>query len=101
MKKTMILRLTAVVTAVLIAGCCLTGCGKKKRITSQTEETTFGIDVARYQGTIDWKEVAQSGIDFAIIRVGSRGKTDGIIKEDPNGRYNLQEASKAGIKIGA
>ena len=101
MKKTMILRLTAVVTAVLIAGCCLTGCGKKKRITSQTEKTTFGIDVARYQGTIDWKEVAQSGIDFAIIRVGYRGKTDGIIKEDPNGRYNLQEASKAGIKIGA
>lgn len=101
MKKTIILRLTAAITAALIAVSCLTGCGKKKRVTSQTEQTTFGIDVARYQGTIDWKKVAQSGIDFAIIRVGYRGKTDGIIKEDPNGRYNLQEASKAGIKIGA
>ena len=79
MKKTMILRLTAIVTAVVIASCCLSGCGKKDRITSQTEETTFGIDVARYQGTIDWKKVAQSGIDFAIIRVGYRGKTDGVI----------------------
>lgn len=101
MKKTIILRLTAVVTAAVIAGCCLSGCGKKKRVTAQTEDTTFGIDVARYQGTIDWKQVAQSGIDFAIIRVGYRGKADGIIKEDPNGRYNLQEASKAGLKIGA
>lgn len=102
MKKNMILRLTAVaVSAALIAGCFLTGCGKKKRVTAQTEETTFGIDVARYQGTIDWKEVAKSGIDFAIIRVGYRGMTDGIIKEDPNGRFNLQEAFKAGIKIGA
>lgn len=101
MKKTIVLRLTAAVAALVIAGCCLSGCGKKKRVTAQTEETTFGIDVARYQGTIDWKKVAQSGVDFAIIRVGYRGKTDGIIKEDPNGRYNLQEASKAGIKIGA
>ena len=101
MKKRVILRLTAGIAAALIAGCCLIGCGKNKRVTSQTEQTTFGIDVARYQGTIDWKKVAQSGIDFAIVRVGYRGKTDGIIKEDPNGRYNLQEASKAGIKIGA
>lgn len=101
MKQRVIFRLAAGIAAALIAGCCLIGCGKNKRVTSQTEQTTFGIDVARYQGTIDWKKVAQSGIDFAIIRVGYRGKTDGIIKEDPNGRYNLQEASKAGIKIGA
>lgn len=101
MKKTTKLRLTAAICTALLAVGCLSGCGKKKRVTSQTEQTTFGIDVARYQGTIDWKKVAQSGIDFAIIRVGYRGKGDGIIKEDPNGRYNLQDASKAGIPIGA
>ena len=102
MKKKMVLRLTpAAVSALLIAGGFLSGCGKNKRVTAETAETTFGIDVARYQGTIDWKEVAGSGIDFAMIRVGYRGKTDGIIKADPNGRYNLQEASEAGIKIGA
>lgn len=102
MRKKNVLRLiAAIIFAVLIIGCCLSGCGKKKRVTRETDETTFGIDVARYQGTIDWKKVAQSGIDFAIIRVGYRGKADGIIKEDPNGRYNLQEASKVGIPIGA
>ena len=100
-KKKLLLLVSTVLSAVLIVSCCLSGCGKKKRVTNETDETTFGIDVARYQGTIDWKEVAQSGIDFAMIRVGYRGMTDGIIKEDPNGRYNLQEASKAGIKIGA
>lgn len=100
-KRKLIYRVTAIFGAVILTVCCLNGCGKKKRVTKETEETTFGIDVARYQGTIDWDKVAQSGIDFAIIRVGYRGKADGIIKEDPNGRYNLQEASKAGIKIGA
>lgn len=101
MKNRNILRMTAAFLILFICGGCLFGCGKKKRVTKETEDTTYGIDVARYQGTIDWNEVAQSGIDFAMIRVGYRGQTDGIIKEDPNGRYNLQEASKAGIKIGA
>ncbi len=77
----------------------LTGCGKK-RVTKETEETTFGIDVSRYQGTVEWQQVANSGVDFAMIRVGYRGMEDGVIKEDPNGRYNLQEAAAAGIRLG-
>ena len=101
MNNRSILRITVACLVISIFGGCLFGCGKKKRVTKETEDTTYGIDIARYQGTIDWNEVAQSGIDFAMIRVGYRGQTDGIIKEDPNGRYNLQEASKAGIKIGA
>ena len=35
------------------------------------EVATFkGIDVSKHQGTIDWKKVKNSGIDFAIIRAG-------------------------------
>jgi len=37
---------------------------------TESGETTFGIDVARYQGTIDWSQVAASGVQFAMIRVG-------------------------------
>lgn len=72
-----------------------------KRTTAETEKTTFGIDVARYQGTIDWQQVKSSGVDFAMIRIGYRSMDDGEIVADSNGRYNLQEASKAGIPIGA
>ena len=28
----------------------------------------YGIDVSQYQGTINWRQVKASGIDFAIIR---------------------------------
>lgn len=100
-EKTEFCRLMALVLAAALTVSCLSGCGKKRRVTKEKEEQTIGIDVARYQGTIDWGRVARSDIDFAMIRVGYRGKTDGIIKEDPNGRYNLQEATKAGVKIGA
>ena len=69
-------------------------------MTKETDAVTMGIDVARYQGTIDWQEVSQADVDFAIVRIGYRGMTDGKIKSDPNGRYNLQEAAKAGIPLG-
>lgn len=67
----------------------------------ETEEYTTGIDVAKYQGTIDWQQVADYGVDFAMIRVGYRDGTDGIITADSNARYNMQEAMKYGVKLGA
>lgn len=67
----------------------------------ETSDTTMGIDVSKYQGTIDWGKVKASGVEFAMIRVGYRAKSTGEIFEDPTARYNMQEAQAAGIKIGA
>lgn len=67
----------------------------------ETADVTFGVDVARYQGTIDWPTVAASGVDFAIVRLGYRSLVDGVITEDSNAAYNLQQAGKAGLKLGA
>lgn len=67
---------------------------------NETQELTIGIDVARYQGTIDWKQVADAGVDFAIIRVGYRTLQSGEIVADSNAKYNMQEATKYGIKVG-
>ena len=75
------------------------GCSKK-RTTKELDTLTFGVDVARYQGIIDWQQVADSGIEFAMVRVGYRTKVDGEMKEDSCARYNLQEAAKAGISLG-
>ena len=59
-----------------------------------------GIDVSVHQGVIDWKAVAESGIDYAIIRAGYRGSTVGELYEDEQFRYNLEQAKDAGIKVG-
>ncbi|MDE7339978.1 MAG: glycoside hydrolase family 25 [Lachnospiraceae bacterium] len=67
----------------------------------ETSTVTLGIDVSKYQGTINWAEVKASGVDFAMIRVGYRAKSTGEIFEDPAARYNMQEAQAAGVKIGA
>ena len=68
---------------------------------AETDQVTIGIDVARYQGTIDWAQVAASGIDFAMVRVGYRADVSREICADTNAQYNMQEAQKNGIKVGA
>lgn len=67
----------------------------------ENAQATLGIDVSKYQGTIDWAAVKNAGVEFAMIRVGYRAKVSGVIYEDPAARYNLQEATKNGIKAGA
>lgn len=91
--------ITWILSVVLILA--LTGCGGKKRTAQETEQITYGIDVARYQGTIDWEQVSQSGIDYAMVRIGYRSMADGEIKADTNAKYNMQEAQKYGVKLGA
>jgi len=71
-----------------------------KTVASETGDVTYGIDVASYQGVINWEKVAASGVGFAMVRVGYRSN-DGVLHEDANARYNLQEANKYGIKTGA
>ena len=60
-----------------------------------------GVDVSAFQGDIDWKKVKQSGIDFAIIRLGYRGYESGKLVEDAYAKANLKNAKEAGLKIGA
>ena len=67
----------------------------------EIKTVTRGIDVSKYQGTIDWAEAAENGVEFAIVRLGNRTMVEGQIREDTNARYNLQEAQKYGIKLGA
>lgn len=53
---------------------------------------TYGIDVSSHNGSIRWKEVAENGVEFAVIRAGSRGYRDGVIKEDAQFKRNMHHA---------
>ncbi len=63
-------------------------------------EVRQGIDVSEHQGTIDWAAVAADGIDFAIIRAGYRGYSEGGLFEDVYFRDNMDGAIKAGLDVG-
>lgn len=61
----------------------------------------FGIDVSVHQHGIDWPAVAADGVDFAFIRVGYRGYTEGVLHVDDYFEANLAGAREAGIDVGA
>ena len=59
-----------------------------------------GVDVSEHQLDIDWKQVAASGVDYAYIRVGWRGYTEGGLFEDAYFERNIQGALDAGLHVG-
>lgn len=61
------------------------------------EGNKIGVDVSAHQGVIDWEQVHDAGIEFAVIRAGYRGSTEGKLYEDAQFRYNMEEAENAGI----
>ncbi len=63
-------------------------------------EVLRGVDVSEHQWEIDWTQVAASGVDYAYIRLGRRGYTEGGLFEDPWFRRNMQGANAAGLKTG-
>ena len=63
-------------------------------------DTMLGVDVSEHQWEIDWEKAADFGIEFAIIRSGYRGYTQGGLFEDPWFRRNVTEAKKAGLEVG-
>ena len=74
----------------------------KPRTLEKGETLHRGIDVSQFQEKIDWKKVADNGVEFAIIRVGLRGwGKEGRLLEDTRFKQNLREAHENGILVGA
>ena len=74
--------------------------GEDGAIATTVNGSTFGIDVSRHNGTIDWNAVKASGVDYVIIRCGYRGSSTGALIEDQNFKTNIKGATSAGLKVG-
>lgn len=63
-------------------------------------QTLQGVDVSEHQGIIDWAAVAADDIDFAIIRAGYRGYSEGGLFEDACFQDNMNGAAENEIPVG-
>ena len=61
---------------------------------------SLGIDVSKYQPSINWAAVKSSGVDYVIIRCGYRGSSTGALIEDPYFKSHIKGAKAAGLKVG-
>ena len=60
-----------------------------------------GVDVAVYQGDIDWKALKEAGFEFAFIRIAARAYGEkGQLLEDQAFEQNITGAQAAGLDVG-
>ena len=74
--------------------------GGFKRYKSEDTLASVGVDVSSHQQEIDWELVAANGVEFAMIRVGYRGYTEGEIQPDDYFLQNIEGARAAGLDVG-
>lgn len=59
-----------------------------------------GVDVSSWQRTVDWQQVKDAGMDFAMLRLGYRGTDLGGIFADDYAQSNYENATEAGLAVG-
>ena len=74
--------------------------GQYVRCTDERFETLRGIDVSEHQKEIDWAAVAGAGVEFAFIRLGYRGYSEGGLFLDGFFQSNIEGALENGIRVG-
>lgn len=65
-----------------------------------TSNAKVGLDVSKWQGTIDFEKVKEAGVDFVYIKLGGQ---NGIGKDyylDPKFETNIEGFKKVGIPVG-
>lgn len=75
--------------------------GIMKYYTDGKQTSYVGVDLSKNQDYVDFGKVKKSGIDFAMLRLGSRGYGTGQISLDDYFMDNARRAEEAGVKVGA
>lgn len=66
----------------------------------KSNNTMIGVDVSSWQENINWEQVKNAGVEFAIIRIGFGYNKDGENVIDKTFENNLKGATEAGLKVG-
>jgi len=73
--------------------------GEYQYMDGETIASHKGIDVSKFQGKIDWSEVAKDGVEFAFVRVANRGYGTGKLVEDDTFETNIKGEEEAELVI--
>ncbi|MBR5579359.1 MAG: glycoside hydrolase family 25 protein [Lachnospiraceae bacterium] len=60
----------------------------------------LGVDLSKYQKSVDFAAIQAEGVDFCMLRVGSRGYSTGTIQQDEMFEAHLAGANAVGMPVG-
>ncbi len=67
----------------------------------KNDKTLIGVDVSSWQGDIDFAKVKEAGVEFAMVRVGSKWGFDKDFFLDSKFHQNMKGFNDVGIPVGA
>lgn len=74
---------------------------KKMVYNEDGRQTSYvGVDLSKHNNTVDFVSMKASGVDFVMLRVGSRGYGSGQIMPDEKFVEYITQATQAGLQIG-
>lgn len=72
-----------------------------KRYMENGKKTSYvGVDISKHTGKVNFTGVKAAGVDYVMIRLGSRGYSTGQISLDENFKENIEGAIEAGLEVG-
>lgn len=74
--------------------------GLRRYLENGKKTSYVGVDVSKHTGTINFTSVKAAGVDYVMIRLGSRGYSTGQIALDENFKENIEGAIAAGLEVG-
>lgn len=64
------------------------------------KKSWLGVELSSENGKVNFKDLKDNGVDFVMIRLGTRGYESGLLALDDNFVTNITEAANAGLEIG-
>lgn len=74
--------------------------GLKRYMENGRKISYVGADISKHTGKIYFPSLKAAGIDYVMIRLGSRGYSSGQIALDENFKENIDGALEAGLDVG-
>ncbi len=72
-----------------------------KRYMENGRDTSYtGVDISKHTGKVNFTSMKAAGVDYVMIRLGSRGYSTGQISLDENFKENIEGAIEAELDIG-
>ncbi len=74
--------------------------GLKRYMENGRKTSYVGVDISKHTGKVNFTGIKAAGVDYVMIRLGSRGYSTGQISLDENFKENMEGAIEAELDIG-
>ncbi len=74
--------------------------GKMEYFQDGEKNSRLGVELSKESGNVDFEALKNSGVDFVMLKLGSRGYETGLLTLDESFVSNITKAQEAGLEVG-